>query len=236
MIDQGGAKATAIDQQQASGARDSSAPSKRWSIAATVLNLFFTACLVWLMFLQWRAMQEQAKHMKDGLAKTGDAVKAAQESADAATVSANTAKRALETLERADVLIEKVIVSSGSVIGDDTEITVVLKNYGRTRATNVNCSCSLSVGMQCSPVIGPYVVPMTIGAGATYDGVRFEPLGYSLDADTINGINGGHLELQLTVGIAYDNVFDSTKIHRTNCDGSFQPDTGTFRMRQTVVA
>jgi hypothetical protein len=218
-------------------AKEKSKPSTgdRWIIIFTGVLAFMAICQLGAMLWQAKHMRDQARIMEGQSSAIVRSAEAATKSAEAAMSAASTAKRALETLERADVLIRKVIVSSGDIISEDTEITVVLKNYGRTRATKVDCSGSLSVvGMQYSPIIGTRVVPSTIGAGATYDGVRFESLG--LDADTIDGINGGHLELQLTVGITYGRVFDETKSHITNCVGSFQPDAGKFRMRQTEVA
>ncbi len=170
-----------------------------------------------------------AKKQRDEAKRSADA---ATQSANAAMISAKTTKRALETLERADVLIEVVMVSSMK-IRDDTEVTVVLKNYGRTRATNVSCVCTIAVlELHQGPLpIHAEVTPMIIGVGASCD-VRFMPIGDWLDANTIEWINAGHLPLQLTVEISYSNVFDSARVHRATCDGVFRPDSGAFPMRQ----
>jgi hypothetical protein len=90
----------------------------------------FTGALAWLAYHQWRAMQQQAHHMRDTLAET-------RKAADAAIKSAEAAKRSADVLinsERAWVIVNDVSPPLFNVEGQPHEFRFEIKNIGKTVA------------------------------------------------------------------------------------------------------
>ncbi len=95
------------------------------------------------MFLQWRAMQEQARYMKEGLTETRKAADAAAAAAAAANVSAEAAKASAEaTKESIDLAFRAYIFCEQvgnpiEVEGGDAKVEVIARNYGQGPARDV---------------------------------------------------------------------------------------------------
>jgi hypothetical protein len=109
-------------------------PLKFWQWARTssptdVLTVLITGVLA---FLAWRTLNA-IKHQTDATAK----------SAEAAKTSAET----LKFLERGDVVLNSVDFVSHSLNLDEQSIEFVIKNCGRTRATEA----SIAIAIHCSP-------------------------------------------------------------------------------------
>jgi hypothetical protein len=63
---------------------------------------------------------------------------ASKKAADAARDSAGVARAALELTEGADIHLDRLVTPRPGVMDKDTTLTIVFRNYGRTRAINAN--------------------------------------------------------------------------------------------------
>jgi hypothetical protein len=145
-----------------------------WLVAA------FTGGLLLLAVLQWLAMQDQAKQMREGLVETKKAADAAIEGAKAALLSATTAKQALVVSQQADLGIASVqlrhpdpdnMLMGIGVNEANSRIEVAVKNAGATRATEIIHNFRIfAEGVEDLVILEPFncgsVAPNSLHAGA----------------------------------------------------------------------
>jgi hypothetical protein len=157
---------------------------------------------------------------------------ATETAANAATKSAETAERAVILTERAEVLIESVGFTGPHIpgvpdakINGFSRVTIVFKNYGRTRAENVRFLVGLIIPGQ--PETAPLETPVTIGPGGTQR-VTFQTFNEILGSGTYQQIVTGGLSLSFSGKVTYNDIFGGS--HVLECDGFFEPHTGTFHV------
>jgi hypothetical protein len=134
---------------------------------------------------------------------------------------------AVRLTQRADVLLDGIGISTHpQALGPLSEIAVVFKNYGTTRASAVRLDVWLNFAdIQGTPEQdGPIVV---IGPGETQR-KRFEALHLSMDQKTADGIVSGEIPLTLIGSATYCDVFG--KRHRTLCEGRYRAVEGVFEI------
>lgn len=153
-VDKGSTAPTTAHTKETAKNRGSEPPRDWWSIVASALTLFFSGCLVALMFLQWLAMVRQAGHMRDTLEETRRAAdaaaagaasaklaaEAANASAEAAQESNQIAAQAFELAYRAYVFIESIDTAQNSG-AELIEVEVRFRNYGPGPARDVRIEC-----------------------------------------------------------------------------------------------
>jgi hypothetical protein len=191
---------TTLSMQPAGDSRQNSS-SERWM-------LVFTAVIASAAVVQAIIYGKQARLMREALAET-------KKAADAATNSANTAERALHLSERADILIDQVNGSDGELITGGTQITVKLRNCGKSKATDVNIGCYIIAieHYRSGPQSGerPHGVrhgpPVVIAPAGEWE-FQSGPLGHFIDDPiVINEINQGAKRLWIQVVVNYLDVF-----------------------------
>lgn len=145
----------------------------------------------------------------------------------AAKASADTARDTLLLTERADILIEgielKGIYLGG--LGEDTQVTVVYRNFGRTRASNIKCLLSLGIEGAVQADSADDVVPNILGAGA-FQNETYRRLGESTNRGTLAAVNSGNARLTLSGVITYVDVFG--KPHTMTSNSFYNPKTRRF--------
>lgn len=187
--------------------------------------------IVWLTFVialaavaQVVAMLVQARHMRRGLNITKQAADAAKLSADAATKAVESAERAL-LLEAADVALQEIHISTGSTLNVTSIISFVMKNYGRTNASDVLISGFFDFGGTRRPIFRGPTVPVPIAA----DGVRTltsEDLGAWLSPAAIAQINSLQIRFSYRLEVTYRDVFSEPREYYLS--GTFSPMVAGF--------
>jgi len=194
------------DQEQSTRKSKQEAPADWWGRASTVLITIFTGVLAYLAYLQWRAMDQQATHMRDALVET-------RKTADAAQMSAEVAKNSVELTQRAFIQVVSMGFNRGRIpladdvpVTDDASVVINIKNHGPTRALNITVKGTLSIdpGNKSTLLAPPisYDLP-----SATDLGIAFNPFNSWLDADTIALLKQGRANLQATLKITYADIF-----------------------------
>jgi hypothetical protein len=178
------------------------------------------------------AIQRQADTMERQSTVLERSVRAAETNAEAAVLAANTAKRALEISERADILVNRVVISSGGLISLDTAITVWIKNSGRTRAQGVTATCRCTIHPEEPHQTPTARIPMALGAGESTD-VPFVPKGQWFTPEIVDKINKGESLLSFYAEISYNDVFGAP--HHAHAHGHYMPRHGTFTIIHSFV-
>lgn len=160
---------------------------------------------------------------------TGRAAGAAQVSAYAAKKSADMAEAAVRLTERADILLDAVSFEANNPLPD---VILRVKNFGRTRAIDTRIDCKLIVIPPKNgfvPNREPMCAtegPLTIGAGDGQN-IRFSGL-HGWFVEFHGSVMRGLIGLRVELAVSYRDVFD--KPHRTIAEGSFMPQSRTFRI------
>jgi hypothetical protein len=104
-----------------------------------MLITLFTGVLAYLAYLQWRAMDKQAQHMRDALTETKRASEAALKSAQAAETSANATSAQFELAERPwlSMNISPLGDITFDASGMNLRIGCCVTNIGKSPATGV---------------------------------------------------------------------------------------------------
>jgi hypothetical protein len=214
--------------------RSKEPPRDWWAIVASVLNLIFTACLVVLMHRQWRAMQEQARHMKEGLTETQKAADAATAGAAAAKVSAEAAKASAEATEESNRIAERSMklgrrswLVPSTFVAPKTfapdrpwEVHIEIVNCGGIPATNVVSRFSVVLLTVPEPLPeeiefegnGPIGV-ITIAPGKAQATGAGQSL--ILPKSTLDNIMTGRVALYISLRLDYrDGLLDSSEPSR----------------------
>lgn len=134
-------------EKQADGTPEKGAPSvPGWLKASTVISAAATLLIAvlagfqaWVIHKQRLAMDQQAQYMSDGLILT-------KQAADAATASAEIARQALILTQAADIHIDNVTANPDGRITKNTRLTVIVKNFGKTPASDLTTNLTLSAG------------------------------------------------------------------------------------------
>jgi hypothetical protein len=145
--------------------------------------------------------------------------------AQAANKSADVAEQALRLSQRADVLLNAAIFNHGTVLSaEDAFVVVEFKNFGSTRARNVQLSLNLVVeGVPTSDC--KRLPPITMGAG----NIKRVNSGYFVEfltPQTTNDIFQGKLPLRFEGQASYEDVFGQK--HTTHATGLLNSAKGTF--------
>lgn len=136
------------------------------------------------------------------------------------------AERTLLLTERADLMLESIHISPENRLGTDTVIRLVFKNYGRTRANDVQVRFRLvAPGTQASEAPPSPLVAIAAGKDLY---VPFRPLGEHIREEIIARIAAGELQLRFEGYLGYRDVFGLP--HRSHSSGTYLPNTGTFRL------
>jgi hypothetical protein len=200
----------------------------------TIVLAGATIILARIAYLQWQTMKDHktafetiAEHLEEGLAETKKTADAAIVSADAATKAANATEQTMLLTERADVLIEHVKISTGREITGNSEIYLVFKNFGRTRASSVVVSSGLEFS-DVPKLLTPIPESAVMGSGDTIS-PGFRRLGTFMTEQTITNIRQG-ASFKFHAEITYRDVFG--KSHFTRCSGVYDAQQGGFNISQ----
>jgi hypothetical protein len=151
------------NQQNAAHINTDHLTTERWSRANAILVTVFTGVLAFLAWRQWGAMEKQAEYMRDALAETMKAADAAKSTAETASLSLQFSEKVFRLTERADVLILSAGLSTPHIT-PQSKLIVTLKNYGRTRASNLKIVGFVTTSEHEKPeqsVLGPIVLSAT---------------------------------------------------------------------------
>jgi hypothetical protein len=180
------------------------------------------------------AIKQQGRIARVGLRASRIAASASTVAAKAAKESADTASRALLLTERADILIEAVPISNHPVFDAASVISIVFKNFGRTRANQVQVRNELHItGVALA---GPFQKPLSAAVLAARQTLEphFHRIGEWLTAETARNILDGKAVLRFEAEVFYIDVFGQP--HRTKGSGAFVPQTCSFRIDTNMEA
>ena len=162
--------------------------------------------------------------------------KATQRAAEAAVRSADVAEKALILAERADVLIDSVGlvtdipgISFPHPLNPYAHLIVVFKNFGRTRAENVQCL--LRIIIPGVPESEPVRQSFSLGAGGTQR-VAFETFKATLTKETYDQVASGKIAMRFSGVATYNDIFKG--FHTLECRGILDPKTGTFLLGENL--
>jgi hypothetical protein len=153
-------------------------------------------------------------------------LKATEKAANAAKTSANTARGALYLTQAADIHIDSIPVNPRGVLTKDTIITIILKNFGQTRANKI--TQDLTFGIPGNPVALENKIGMDLGAGQKFT-MTFPCTEALLKQAQAQGVS-----LKLWGTIKYYDVF--RKAHRITCEGSYPLKGGNWTINHYEVA
>lgn len=144
--------------------------------------------------------------------------------AAAAKKSADVAERALLISQRADILFNGAWLKRGEVNNiKDWRMEVEFKNFGLTRAKNVQLSLSLIIeGFSPSLITEPPVMMGPTGSKI----IAFDGFYELLPENIATKIFQGQLPFRFEGKATYEDVFGNH--HTTKCSGVLQPHTGFF--------
>src|SRR5712691_1960413 len=152
-------------------------------------------------------------------------LKATETAANAAAKSAEVADRTLHLTQAADVHIVGVNLEP-KALTMDTVVSVVVRNYGRTRAVNFTNNLILGIkGLPLGPTQPRSDIGVTLGARQPYNLV-FDPLRNRLTTEGLAMVLGGQAVLQIWGSLRYRDVFG--KAHIVDCEGTYNPKEGDF--------
>jgi hypothetical protein len=145
--------------------------------------------------------------------------------AEAAKKSAEVAEQALRISERADILLNAAVFRHGTVLsGNDAFVEIEFKNFGRTRALNVQLSLNLAIeGVPSTDC--KLIPPITMGAG-DIKRVNSDYFVKFLTLPTAADIFQGQLALRFEAQASYEDVFGQK--HTTHATGLLNSAKGTF--------
>jgi hypothetical protein len=207
-----------------------------WSSWVLVL---ITGVGVFLALRSLRALRNQVDASKvaaDASKVAADAAllqaQAAQQSAQTANRSAEIAEKSLLLTQRADILFDTVAISDTSDFGSLTELTLVFKNFGLTRARLLRLETRLFTS-DTSCASPDSFAQSVVGPG---DIVRcyYPALGKWVNSKTVVGILSGAIQLRYVAEISYCDVFG--KRHRTRCSGVYARDLRKFMVEEDQQA
>jgi len=145
--------------------------------------------------------------------------------AEAAKKSADVAEQALRISERADVLLNTAMFHHGNVLnGVDAFVEIEFKNFGPTRARNVQLSLNLVIE-EVPSTDSTHIPPITLGAGDTRR-INSDFFVKFLTEQTSSSIFQGKLPLRFEAHASYEDVFGQK--HTTHSTGLWIPAKGTF--------
>ena len=172
-----------------------------------------------------RALQQQVTANEISAKSALSQAEAAKVSADTANRSAALSEKALHLTERADILISAVTLSTHPGFGPLTEITLVFKNFGRTRASDVRAETRLyTTDHGKDGQVGP-ILETIVAAGDTFC-CAFPPIGEWTSRETLERITDGSATLHYDAKVNYVDVFEIA--HHTACSGTYYPDRCNF--------
>ena len=197
--------------------------------------LFFSLLLLLVGALQvallWRtlsAIKTQADQMK---LQTNTAI----ESSRTAQRSAEFAQLAVTNSERADILLEYVgiIPSATKQFDGDARIVLRMKNFGRTRANDVQFGAEIIIpNMRTIKPTDPPIPPMVLGPGQERS-ISFQKFNEVLTETMFNEICRGQTPLRFVAWATYGDVFGN--LYLTRDSGIFDHRTLHFRIEQNIA-
>jgi hypothetical protein len=178
--------------------------------------------------------------LRDQTASNKLSADAAKQSADISGKAAKLAESTLLLTERADILIERIETSTGKSFNADTIVTVIFKNYGRTRANAVVSKGWIVFRETREELLQltdaepdetiPPTVPVVVGAGNILPFVIRPPVN-QLNDEGIIAVNSGKLATSFGAQVTYLDVFG--KSHCMKARGIFNPATHSFHIAKS---
>lgn len=148
-------------------------------------------------------------------------------SAEAAKKSAEIAEASLKLVERADVLLDAAsLVHGEGMSGKDARVVLQFKNFGRTKAIEVNLALYLVIeGVPESDCT--QVPPISMGAGETKD-VSSPRFVMFLTEKTAQAILAGTTSLRFKGEAKYQDIFGGD--HRSYYEGTWDGSISVFHI------
>jgi hypothetical protein len=155
---------------------------------------------------------------------------AAKESAKIAKEAAEETKKVVRLTERADVLLESVGValSASQVFDGDARLVLRFKNFGRTRAIDLNFRTSMIIPGVPDAFVPP--LPFTVLGADQERSVSFESFRECLTKGTFEDVAHGRIPMRFESWLSYTDVFGAS--HSTRDVGIFDYRTTKFRMEE----
>ncbi len=171
-----------------------------------------------------RAIERQALSMRRQTTHLKNSVVQARRAANAAKKSAEFAELATKASERADVLLDAAGLSTGREMTPQSRVVLRFKNYGRTRANQVNFS--LRVMIPETPDGKALSLPPTPMGAGDFQTVSFQMFTEWVTKDSFEKIPNGESVMRFAGTVSYRDMFD--ECHTTRCSGTFHPKVGAF--------
>jgi hypothetical protein len=177
----------------------------------------FTGILTLFSALQYWAMRQQARYMRDGLAESNRAAAAAEISANNSTKALEHTQESLRKTERAVVVLELVEICHWRQPGkldDRAGVFFTLKNFGRTVAYQVVTTGRLEFENEFTETMSthqtvdefPQIGAVTLASGGDHLW-NSRNLGNWLPRESLWAINSGHARLRYAITVTYRDVF-----------------------------
>lgn len=149
-----------------------------------------------------------------------------------ATLAFLSDRNAVRLTQRADMLMDQIGIHprpNPCYLTSDTTFSIAFKNFGPTRASNIECETMrfYILGAKEKDVPGkePPIPPTNTGPGDQYV-LTFPKLGIRYDDDSIQEASKGNAPLLFEGAIRYKDVFG--KSHLTRCRGRYYGEDGAF--------
>jgi hypothetical protein len=182
-------------------------------VCLTLAYVIVSGCML-------RALKEQSRTARI-------AAIAAKRSADSARQSSEFTQRTIKDSERAQVYLESAQLrfSTSGKFDNHSWLVLTIKNFGRTRAINVNGDFKFEDVPLVDTAKSVQTVHTILGAGQEHS-ITFDRFVHLLDGPTFQKIMRGEQQLRYVGWFTYDDIFRNR--HTTQCAGPFDNQTASF--------
>jgi hypothetical protein len=174
-----------------------------------------------------RAIENQVgSNQQSAEAALRQAVTAEEQTASAIRAT-ELSERTILLTQRADVLVDGFKISTYPKLRNDSVLSLRVKNFGSTRANNVDIIAKIFNPDAAGPVPMNPLHSTVLGASDDM-ACSFQAIGEWTTSDTFRRISEGLVVLRFEAEIRYSDVFG--KPHVTKCSGVFRPEICAFVM------
>ncbi len=132
--------------------------------------------------------------------------------------------------QRADVLLDQIGIKprpNPCYLTDGTEISIIFKNFGPTRANDVRTTVDLSMpGVTKKAHVAAPPMPASVVAAGDQLTVTFPPLGMAFESAVLAKASKGDIPLRFDATVEYTDVFGTR--HHTAYGGIYYGPAGSF--------
>lgn len=184
-------------------------------VGLTLAGLAATIVLVVVAMKQFATQTKQTnaalRFAGDGLEATRESNRQAAAAYAIAAQAARVAEEAVHKTERADFQLDEIKITSGKPnLNEQTIFTFVFRNYGRTRASQIDLKFLVGIDGAYRPQVElAHPHKPTQAAGTSFE-FSLRPMGQWLTAGEIARIDSGDLSFGFSTTLTYQDVFGKT--------------------------